>query len=140
MKLIYIATLIFILCIPFSCRDKYDNCTEEDYANCDTERPGIGRAVIHVTINDDNPYVPVSVYEGNFEQGHLLFRDTLYEGSSSFYLETEKFYSFTATYGLANDTTIAVDGGEVGIISYQMCELRCYEVRVLDIDLKLLNY
>ncbi len=133
-------TLVLFLSFPFmlsTCKSKYEDCTEADYNNCNTIRPETGMVEIRVTIDEENPIVTVRLYEGNFEEGKLLWEKTSHLRYRIEYLDTERAYSFTATYKRGNDIILAVDGGIIEVRSYQACEYKCYEVKNLDIDLTL---
>lgn len=123
--------------VLFACKSKYDDCSDEDYAKCITQKPDISKATVRVTLNEENPWVEVKLFEGDFENDQLVYQDTLYESRVIYYLATEKYYSATATYNKGEYTLIAVDGGEISIFRYRMCELRCYEARELELDLRL---
>lgn len=135
----FFSLVLFFSCffILSSCKSKYEECTEEDYNNCNTHRPETGLVEIQVTINEENPLVTVQIYEGNFEDGKLLRENTSKIRYRIEYMDAEKTYSFTATYKKGNDTIRAVDGGTIEVSSYQACEYKCYEVKNLYIDLTL---
>ncbi|MBW6478578.1 MAG: hypothetical protein K0B37_04050 [Bacteroidales bacterium] len=132
-----IAILIITLVILSSCKSKYEDCTDQDYANCETEKPQTGRITILLSINQENPYVPVRLYEGNFENGRLVREDTIRMRTFNYFLTPEKDYSFKATYKDGTSTVLAINGGRIKVSTYRMCELRCYEVNNLEIDLRL---
>jgi hypothetical protein len=132
--------LIILLCLPLvfsDCKGKDENCTDNDYANCDTTRPRAGSAEVSITHNFHHKEVEVSLYDGNFEDGRLIWKKTYSRGVMSEILDVETSYSFTATYYAGNDTLLVIDGGKVRVKSYSMCELTCYEARKLRIDLTL---
>ena len=138
LKIYYFFIACLILPVVFtSCRDKYEGCTDEDYANCRTSKPSQAIVEVLVTLNSENPTVQVSLYEGNFEDGNLVWEKTYRNRDEAEIIKTDTDYSFTAKYISGNDTILAVDGGRVRIISYQMCELRCYEVRDRDLTFDL---
>ena len=129
-----IPVLMFYL---VACRDKYEDCTDQDYLNCNTERPLTANAKVLVTLTNQQPTVMVSLYQGDFENGNLV-REREYRRSNSVEeLTTEEYYSVTAMYVRGSDTTLVVDGGRIKILSYRMCEERCYEAKDLTFDLRL---
>ena len=133
-----INVILFCTILFFSnCKSKFEDCTDQDYANCDTEIPQTGRITILLTINQENPAIPVRVYEGNFEDGRLVRVDTLRIRTFNYFLTPEKDYSFTATYKDGASTIMAVDGGRIKVSTYRMCELRCYNLNNPEIDLRL---
>ncbi len=137
MKLPILLILVFILSFVQSCRSKYEDCTQQDYNDCITDRPVAGLVNILLTINEENPEVHVECYFGDYENRDFFWEDDFAISSINEYLDVEKELSFIAYYKSGNDSIIAVDGGRVDVISYQMCEYRCYDVRVLEIDLRI---
>lgn len=137
MKIPISILLVFFLVFAQSCRSKYEDCTQQDYNDCFTERPAAGLVRILLTINEENPEVHVECYFGDYEDGDFFWEDDFSSITNNEYLDVETDLSFIAFYKSGNDSIIAVDGGRVDVISYQMCEYRCYDVRVLEIDLRI---
>ena len=67
-----------------------------DCAECYQEEPEWGDLKVRVTINDDNNYVPLVVYKGDFENNDIDWIDTAYE--EDYYLEVQlnQYYSVVA--------------------------------------------
>ncbi len=129
------ATFLLVLALVLlGCKSKYEDCTEEDYNNCNPSRPSVGEAEILVTINDENPEVTLALFEGDFEDGNLVWEKELNYEQHTELLKVEKYYSFVVTYQKDQQTIVAVDGGAVGVERYTMCEYTCYEVKPLSID------
>lgn len=128
--------LVFVLFF-LGCRSKYEDCTEADYNNCNTIRPVTGIAEILITINGQNPQVTVSLFEGDFEDGNLVWEKVVKNQRLTEVLDVEKNYSFTAAYQRDGTSILAVDGGEIEVIRYTICEYTCYETKDLTIDLAL---
>ncbi|MFW5699649.1 MAG: hypothetical protein ACOCXS_01945 [Bacteroidota bacterium] len=129
--------MLIIGVFAHSCRDKYEDCTDEDYLNCQSVKPTQEGVEVYVTINEENPAVIVKMYRGDFENGNLVWEKLYHNRDETEHIDTETYYSFTVTYQRGNETITAVDGGEVKIISYRMCEQRCYETRPFTIDLRI---
>ncbi len=135
-NIIYFVFLVLLLILS-ACKDKYDDCTDRDYANCNTQQPATGRVTLEVTIDDENPVVEIHIYNGNFENNNLVFSTTVSTRSFHYHLDVNNYYSATATYKKGNTTIKAIDGGQMKVTSYRMCELRCYEVNGVTLDLTL---
>ncbi|TVQ11632.1 MAG: hypothetical protein EA361_12455 [Bacteroidetes bacterium] len=131
---IFLLVFVFIL---WGCKSKYEDCTEDDYNACNTNRPATAEVRIRVTINNENPEVTVLAFEGDFEDGNLVWEKVVRQSRYTVMMPTEKKYSFTATYKKDLKTIVAVDGGELKVSSYTMCEYTCYETNLLEIDLVL---
>jgi len=133
----YFFIIICIILMFSSCRSKFDDCTEQDYANCNTERPQTGRITARLTINSENRRVPVRVYEGNFEDGKLVREDTISIKTFNYFLTPDTEYSMVARYLRDNDTIMVVNKAYIRVIRYRMCELRCYDLDKPEVDLRL---
>jgi hypothetical protein len=120
-----------------SCKDKYEDCTSDDYNNCNTYRPELGEVEIKISITNEQPMVMVKLFEGNFEDEKLIWEKTYNNSMQSIDLDVETPYSFTATYIRDGKEIIAVDGGTIKVSSYKACEYDCYEADLLKIDLSL---
>jgi hypothetical protein len=128
---------ILIMLITFGCKDKYEDCTDDDYRKCDTRRPDTSVLRVDLTINEENPFVIVKLYDGYYENKNLIFIDTVRRRDKWYNVETDRYYSATATYKKGVSTIVALDGDMAKISSYRMCELRCYEAKEVHMDLRL---
>lgn len=84
--------------------------------SCKKTNPDLqeGEVNIKLTINPENPWVPITVYEGNFEKNNIVAEDTVYEKEYSVTLPLGH-YSVTAVYKVGDKTIIAVDGDEISL-------------------------
>lgn len=129
--------LLVFLFIFLGCKSKYEDCTEDDYKACNTYRPVTGEVRIQVTINNENPEVTILAFEGDFEDGNLVWEKVVRQPRYTVIMSTDKKYSFTTTYKKDIKSIVAVDGGKLKVSSYTMCEYTCYETNLLEIDLVL---
>lgn len=135
-----IFSTLFLICLLFvvpACRDKYSECTDSDYNNCDTEYPTTGTIRARISVLPESPEVILRIFEGPFEDGVLVLTDTIIKlRYVDYLLEVEKWYSFTATYTTSPFATIAVDGARIKRIRYRACELTCYELVEPEVNLR----
>jgi hypothetical protein len=136
-RILFNLLLIISTLMVNSCKDKYEDCTSDDYNNCFTDRPEIGEVEIKISTTNEQPTVLVKLYEGNFEDKQLIWEKTFRNPTQSIYLDVETPYSFTAYYTRDGKEILAVDGGTINVSSYQACEYKCYEADLLKIDLSL---
>jgi hypothetical protein len=130
--LIPLITLSLIGCNIFN-----EECEERPIGiECEHQRPTHGILNISVTINSENPSVPVNVYRGDFESGILILSDTLNINEVEYILPINE-YSATAKYISGQDTIITVDGGEISAELTEYCGEYCWEVHDADFDLEL---
>ena len=116
---ITVAGTLLILLVLISCQ-KEDICMA--LVSCENEDicldlfcgpvPIEGELSGEVTINDENSKVPLTIFYGDFEDGNVVFYDTL-EVESYTYLLPVGEYSVTARYKKDSITILAVHGGEI---------------------------
>jgi hypothetical protein len=133
--IIAIFLLLAALLIISSCKDKLEDCTQEDYDNCNTQKPQFGKVTVRLTINTENPDVILKIYQGNFEDANIVLEQSTSSRYITEFLKVDTYYSFAVKYKRGRENITAVDGGKIKLKSYKMCEYRCYEAVTLDIDL-----
>lgn len=134
MKKVY--TIIFVLlvfAIP-SCEDPDDYDCDE----CLSERPGVGDLKIKLTINHENPEVPVTVFFDNIN-GHIIVTDIV--NTEMYYVEElplKQYYVVQAKYLVGNDTIYAIDDDFMEPKESYTCEETCWIIKgdVIDVRLK----
>lgn len=138
-----ITQILLLLTLLFAA--KFYGCEQEDLDyvidcdNCLEEKPDSADLIISVTINDENPYVPLTFYVGDYEDGVIDFEDTTYTEERYLYSKVGVEYSVKATYQVGGETVFAVDGDKLRIINGEGdCYPPCYFIRggTLDVRLK----
>ena len=142
MKTIFSILLItiFSFAIKGCERDEPLNLNKIDCLYCYQDKPELGPLDVLLTINDENPYVPIVVYIGNIEDNNVEYIDTA--TSSNYYVDVSvnKFYSISAEYKSGNTTIFAIDGDEFKIkYSSDGCDLPCYYFSGGYFDVRLRN-
>ena len=131
--------LILLLSIKFS------GCEQEDlefYIDCDSclsESPLYGKLYVYVTINEENPYVPLVFYKGNYEANEVDWVDTAYEETFWLVSDIGREYSVKATYKRGDDVVVAIDGDKMTVVDGEgECYPPCYVIRggTLDLTMK----
>jgi hypothetical protein len=137
---------LFILLTILAVSLKLTGCEQEDldfYIDCDfclEEIPEYDTLRVSVTINDENPFVPLVFYLGDIEQNDIDWVDTAY--SETFWLAGSvvgQEYSVKATYQRDNETVVAIDGDKIRVVDGEgECYPPCFYVRggTLDVRLK----
>jgi hypothetical protein len=130
--------LFLLITPPFSgCLNNDTDCDPTMY--CDPIQPTSGSIYISLTNNAENPSVPLAVYLGNASDSSLYFRDTVFGGSTSYFLPIEERYSFVIKYRQRGATVYAVDGGKITYSSTTNCNETCYTTKDLTLNMKLLD-
>jgi hypothetical protein len=133
-----ILLIILILSVKFS------GCEQEDldfYIDCDycmDSIPLYDTLRVLVTINEENPSVPLKIYLGDYDNGTTDWVDTAY--SEEFWLvsEVDVEYSVKASYKRGEQTIIAVDGDKIKAVNGEEdCYSPCYYVRAGTLDVRL---
>ncbi len=130
-------TVLFILFI-FSCEQNpfiFDvNCDE-----CYFDRPDSADLIVDITINEDNPFVPLVFYKGKVEEDNIEWIDTAYSETLYLYSPVDQYYSIKAFYKSGVQTIIAVDGDKLKTTQVSdVCDYDCWIIRggILDVRLK----
>lgn len=142
-KLKYIYRIILILIITVSI--KFTACEQEDldfYINCYdclSEIPDSADLIIYLTINEENPFVPLVFYEGNYEDNIVDWIDTTWSDTLYLYAEVGITYAVKATYQQDGEIVVAIDGDKMKVVDGEgECYPPCYIIRggTLDLTLK----
>lgn len=132
-----ILLIIVALCFAFSCDDQYSECTEEDYANCVTTKPDEAEMIVDVTINDENPQVPLMIYKGKLDDGNVIALDTAKDEEFRRFFPVDQYYTVTAKYQAGDKTVMAVDGNKMYKESRVLCDSTCWDIKGGIYDLRL---
>ncbi len=123
---------------------KLTSCEQEDldfYIDCDyclESIPDSADLIINVTINDENPYVPLTFYVGDYENGVVDYVDTCRTDTLYLYSEIGMDYSVVAEYNTGNGPIYVVDGDRLRIVNGEgECYTPCYYIRGGTLDLRL---
>jgi len=135
--------LIIISLLAVSCEsiidaltEDSDNCDDYDFSDCQSE-PASGSLDIDLTINAQNPKVPLTVYYGVIDDSIVVARDTATSDSWKIEVGLNVYYSVTAKYKDGTKTIIALDGDKIEKTSSTICDSTCWEISGDEIDLRL---
>lgn len=123
---------IFIVCLIMAASCEKPNpvdCEDYDFADCYLDEPEWDFIYIDVTINDENPYVPIILYNGEFEDKDTNWVDTAYSSQYSIDVDLNHYYSVTAEYKVGSKTIIAVDGNKVKKVKTTVCDEKCWYIK-----------
>lgn len=114
-----------------------EDCMNYDYSDCNTLEPELGALHVKLTINAENPYIPVSIYEGNAEDSLMVLSDTVMSAQSSYLLVPDKYYTVVAKYKSGNNIIYAFDGDRVKKIQEVICDSICWSVDEGNVNVEL---
>lgn len=131
----YFLFLLLTLVALYSCRDNATDCENFD---CMTQEPYEHEMKIKVTINSENPQVPIWVYEGKFnDTSHLVYLDTLKESTTTVFFPLNKYYYTKALYKKGGKTIYAIDGVFFKKYSRSVCDSTCWYIKNESMDVRL---
>jgi len=134
----YLWSVVVFFILFVSCDNMFVDCENYDYYDCDQNEPTQGELSVELTINSENPAVPVVIYLGNFEERDTVLDTILTTSELKYNLDVDHRYSATATYHSGDKTIVAVDGDDMEKKSSKVCSATCWKVKgnILDIRLK----
>lgn len=127
-KLIFLLLIIQLLLISMGCeREVPGKLVAIDCGDCDEVRPEEGKLLVTLTINDENPFVPLVIYRGNIEDNLIEYVDTSYSPDYWVRVPVNNYYSISAEYKSGNRTIYVVDGDDFKIkYTESACNYPCY--------------
>ncbi len=141
-KFKHISSIILIVIIAVSV--KISGCEQEDLDfyidcfDCLETPPDSASLIIYVTINEENPFVPLELYRGDYEDKVWDFTDTVYNDTTYIYAEMGLQYSIKASYMKDGEPILAIDGDKLRVADGEgECYPPCYVVRGGTLDLRL---
>lgn len=132
---VFVTLLGFGLLMTYSCEPDFPDCDD-----CTVYVPEEGKVLIDFTINNKNPEVVFFVYKGEEPGTDTVFSDTSSSETYTLFLQTETHYSFEAVYQKGNKEIHTFDGGEIKVDEIECDDDPCYYARVLQPDLRLIEY
>ena len=93
----------------FACNE-YLGLTVDCDDECFDYKPDTADLLIYVTLNEENPEVPIVLYRGNVERNLVDWIDTVTESPYHLPSAVDQYYSLTAEYKVGNKKIVAVDG------------------------------
>ncbi len=98
-----------------------------DCNNCYNTRPEWGPLNVVMTINAENPYVPLVVYIGDFDDNNIEYIDTSYWTEYWVDVPVDKDYSIVAKYKSGTEIIKVVDASKLSVkYTSTNCEFPCY--------------
>jgi len=138
------ALIIISICF-WSCKESLTStntsnadCADNDYSNCNTIEPTHGYLQLRLSINSENPSVPLVIFKGNFDVRDTLFLDTATISPYRIAVSANDNYTVAAKYKSGDKIIHAIDGGVVKKEYFSMCDSTCWQVSgpVLHLELK----
>jgi len=135
---LFLTVLLPIMAILIiSCDENFD-FLEINYSECYRTIPENGELIINVTINDENPEVPIAIYRDRIESGRIRIKDTISEKTVYIEVPLNHYYSVKAEYKVGNDSVFAIDGERIKTHRVtDQCDTICWIIKGGRYDLRL---
>ncbi len=124
--------LLLLIIILFSCeRDtKFSLFDKFDCSECYQIKPDSADLTVKITINNENPRVPLVIYKGKIEDQVIDYIDTAINSDYYLWVKVDEYYSVEAKYKSGNKTIIAVDGDKIKAKKNSSeCDETCYWIK-----------
>ena len=123
-------------CVQCNANYKYDSITHQKV------RPDKVALIIYVTINSENPKVPVVIYKGKFDLNNMppvARRDTFSASKDTIIVPAEDHdYTVEAEYKVKGNSLSAISGDYLSIREIkQACDSICWTVSGNEINVEL---
>jgi hypothetical protein len=144
LKTIITIIVLFTLLITLQCsllnNEDVDECNNYKPSDCIEEKPEYGYITVIVTINERNPAVPVTIFEGDVEDNIIVLQNTVKINMKSYRL-VNNYYSVKAVYKSVIDgenvTINSIKGDELEFESEEYCDGVCYSEGEVVINVEL---
>ncbi len=135
-SLCFLTSMLFFI---LSCKDTNNSvdCSSYDYSDCNTVEPFDGRLFINLSINSENPAVPITIYKGKLEDNDVILKDTVTTDKYDTLLPIDNYYTVTAKYKKGNTVIVAVDGDKISKNKTKTCDSTCWSVKTASVNVKL---
>ncbi len=84
-----------------------------DCYDCYQTKPEWVELNVTLTVNSANPYVPLTIYIGDFEDNNIDWVDTAYGSKYWLDVRPDRYYSVKAEYKDGGTTVYVIDGDKV---------------------------
>jgi hypothetical protein len=114
-----------------------EDCANYDYSDCNSTEPLLVGLNIKLTINNENPNVPITIYDGNAEDNVVVLHDTVSTPKYNVLLMPNKFYSVKARYRSGNKIIYAIGGDKIKKSQTTVCDSTCWSTDEGNINIEL---
>lgn len=131
-KILWLLPLFIV--VVFSCEEDWI----VDCNDCYSFEPDSADLIVELTINAENPEVPLVFYRGKIEDNVIEWVDTSRVEVLYLYSPVEEYYSVKAFYKTGEETIIAVDGDKLKTREVtESCDYTCWVIRGGRLDVRL---
>lgn len=136
-KLLIIITIIAMVLIK-SC--SIENLLEFNCSECYPDKPLDSWVKLHLSINEENTEVPITVYLGPPENEVIVLEEVASKETHYIYIENETVYTVVAKYKVDGRTRLVFNKIETKIFyDYESCNEPCYWVSGAIANMRIAN-
>lgn len=128
----------------------FSGCNTEDsdgsvYCSdgCLSEKPDSAKLIIKLTINAENPTIPITIYQDKFSLDttiRVIYQGFIDSSEFKYIVKTNEYYSVKAQYKSGTRTIFAIDGGTFKAENPETCDNICWQILGGIYDLRIKNY
>jgi hypothetical protein len=136
----FMYVIVGIILLIVACKDTKDttvDCSTYNYSDCETTEPYDGNFHVKLTINSENPAIPIIIYKGKLEENIIYMQDTITESTYDTLLPIDNFYTVAAKYKVGSTTVTAVDGDKISKSHTKTCDSTCWSVNTGSANVRL---
>jgi hypothetical protein len=130
----WIACLLWVL-TPVSCSD--DDSLPFAPSDCVETKPKTGFLRIELTIDAQNPSVPLCVFRGDMERNDIVCQEAVTATRASYELDVDQYYAVSAQYVCGMDTILVVRGDRISAKTEEYRDATCWTVEDAKVDARL---
>lgn len=136
-RFIKLLVLSALIAIPYqSC--ELGEIISVDCSECYIDKPEWGAFEAEISLNQENPFVIITTYLGNYEDNNVAFVDTAYSSNKLIWVNTNTKYTLKADYKKNGRTYYVVNGGRLKVrLNNDTCDRPCYYITGSRMDLRL---
>jgi hypothetical protein len=138
MKICRLKILLLIFFIMGSICCEKERGWVVDCAECYSVEPDSGDLIIYLTINSENPRVPLTIFKDQVDDEWIEYIDTAVSSPYYLYVDLNEYYSVKAEYNSGDRIIYAVDGDKIKTrFVTESCEYDCWVISGGIINVKL---
>lgn len=114
-----------------------EDCEYPDYSDCITEEPRDAYLKVKLTINEQNPEVKISLYNGTPGIDSAIYSFVSDTSNCDINVDFDISYTITANYIYNQDSIIAIDNTKITKYTSTNCDSTCWNISGDAVDLTL---
>lgn len=132
--------LLLLFGVHFRACEPEDRSWTVDCIDCFDHKPDSANLIVYLTIDQENPMVPLTFYRGSDTTAEVDWIDTAFIDEFKLYSAIGEHYTIKATYRSGDKTVIAFDEDKMSLKDEgESCGSPCYIVKGGIYDVRLVR-